>query len=656
MNSIEAKGRNVEEAIAKALKQLNVSKDNVTIEVLEHPEDRFFGLFVKPAVVKATPKAAEALEKNDENEAKPPASLKPGWIEISNGNVRYAATEENKPTIIPNEHVAVNVNGREITEEMEVQPGDQIEIQPKIIHKQESSFDIVLDDGHLTASLDIQAGWIEETAPLDAPPAKTLEIKTKTVNTPHVSFTKEDVLNELKKRNITYGIDEEAIEKALERKQSDSYIIARGKPPIEGENGYIEFHVQYEISDQKPKLLEDGTVDFREIREIPTVKAGETIGTIHEPKEGKQGITVQNKPIQPRKVHEAIIKGRGHFVEGGKLIALESGTIRVNKHEPIYQIDIIQKLVHHGDVDLKSGNLSFIGDIEISGSVEETMKVEADERILVLENIHGATVEAGKEIFVNRNVIRSKLNVGKVSSDELEIKNKTGELLDAVQALEKSVLQLSLAERQKRKIKTDAAKIVQVLLKQKFHTLPDEINRFFKLMHDHSNKRGIQVNELIDLLYRAFIHLDKQLLNDEMIFLTIIEKLSTLYRHYEDKLKPDGKLTIGQAHQSEVFCNGDIYLTGRGAYNSTFHAEGKFFAKGFIRGGSIFANKGIEVNEVGSGFGVETVLAVSEHEKIIIHHAKEDTVIKIGKRMHRFVNERRNVKAQLDETGAIVFT
>lgn len=658
LNSIEAKGRNVEEAIGIALKQLKEDRENVTIEVLEHPEDRLFGLFVKPAIVKVTRKTKNEADGSDEEkkETDERGPLKPGMIEISDGNVRHSATEESKPTIIPCEHLTVMINGKKVTGKTEVQPEDNVEIQKDVIAKEEGSFDIYVDDSKLSATLDIIVGFIEQSVPLDVQPATSVELKAKTVKTPYISFSKANILQQLKERNITFGIDENAVEEALERKQSGEVMIAKGEPPTEGKDGYIEFYIQYEMSEQKPKLLEDGTVDFREIREIPVVEVGEKIGIIHEPTEGKHGRTIQNRPVQPRKVHEAIVKGRGFFIDNNTIFASESGTIRVRNRAPIYEIDIIQKLVHHGDVDLKSGNLSFVGDIEITGNVEETMSVEADERILIMQNVHGATIEAGNEIYVNRNIIRSKLTVGKVDDDELTVKDKTEELLNTIKSLEQSVLQLVLANRKSGLPKTDIVPLVRILMEQKFQSLSSDINKYFQLLHEHTNNELVHLNELIDLLHKAFVLFDKQLLNDEMVFLTIEEKLTTLYRYYAEKLEPTGKLTIGQAQQSEAFCNGDIYLTGRGAYNSKFHAEGKFVTNGFIRGGSIFAKKGIEVNEVGSGFGVETILSVPATEKIIINHAKEDTVIQIGKRIYRFVKEKRHIQAQLDETGNIALS
>lgn len=667
MNSIEAKGRNVEEAIKKALKVLKTEKENVIVEVLEQAEDRLFGLFVKPAVVKVTLKESDSPVNTAETkqieqeieEATKETHLEPlqaGMIEISNGMVRHFATEEKKPVIIPCENLIVTINGKQITSVAEIQPNDSVEIEHVINAKENGKFEIRIDEEKLHATLIMFAGFTEQFVPTNVLATTTLELKAQLVQKPYISFTKEDILQQLHALGVTFGIDEETIDQAVERQESCELVIAKGIPPVQGEDGYVEFYIQYEVADTKPKVLEDGTVDFREIREIPVVEEGETIGILHPPKEGKQGTSIENKPIEPNTVSEAVVTGKGIQIENQSIIASEAGTIRVYNRAPKYQIDIIEKLVHSGDVDLKSGNLSFTGDIEITGNVEETMTVEANERVLIMQSVHGGTVEAGTELVVNRNIIRSKLTVGKVDDKELVLKEKTGELLNSIKEFERSVLQLIIANRKSGQAQTDMAIIVQVLLEQKFPSLSSEINDYLRLMHDSSENEVLNVNELIELLYSAFVTFDSKILNDEMAFLTIEEKLATLHRYYEQKLEPIAKATIGQAQQSEVFCNGDILLTGRGAYNSKFHAEGKFETNGFIRGGSIYAKKGIRVNEVGSGFGVETVLSVPADETIEINLAKEDTMIQIGKRMYRFVKERENIKAHIDETGTIVLS
>lgn len=60
------KGKNIEEAIKKGLKDLNVKKEDATIEVLEEGSGGIFGLFSKEAEVSITPLSSQEIRKRDQ--------------------------------------------------------------------------------------------------------------------------------------------------------------------------------------------------------------------------------------------------------------------------------------------------------------------------------------------------------------------------------------------------------------------------------------------------------------------------------------------------------------------------------------------------------------------------------------------------------------
>lgn len=60
------KGKIIEEAIKKGLKDLNVKKEDATIEVLEEGSGGIFGLFSKEAEVSITPLSSEEIRKRDQ--------------------------------------------------------------------------------------------------------------------------------------------------------------------------------------------------------------------------------------------------------------------------------------------------------------------------------------------------------------------------------------------------------------------------------------------------------------------------------------------------------------------------------------------------------------------------------------------------------------
>ena len=60
------KGKDIEEAITKGLKDLNVKKEDATIKILEEGSGGIFGLFSKEAEVSITPLSGEEIRKRDQ--------------------------------------------------------------------------------------------------------------------------------------------------------------------------------------------------------------------------------------------------------------------------------------------------------------------------------------------------------------------------------------------------------------------------------------------------------------------------------------------------------------------------------------------------------------------------------------------------------------
>ncbi|SHH16409.1 spoIIIJ-associated protein [Thermosyntropha lipolytica DSM 11003] len=62
LQTVEKKGKTIDEAIKAALDELNCSIDDVTVEVLEEPSKGLLGLVKKPALVRVTLKAKPEKE------------------------------------------------------------------------------------------------------------------------------------------------------------------------------------------------------------------------------------------------------------------------------------------------------------------------------------------------------------------------------------------------------------------------------------------------------------------------------------------------------------------------------------------------------------------------------------------------------------------
>ena len=93
---IEKTGKNVDEALQAALSELNVSEEDVEVEVLESPSKGFLGFGKKPARIKVSLKQNSKSEKNFEVEEKISAAEKISEVEkkISDAEKNSEVAEE----------------------------------------------------------------------------------------------------------------------------------------------------------------------------------------------------------------------------------------------------------------------------------------------------------------------------------------------------------------------------------------------------------------------------------------------------------------------------------------------------------------------------------------------------------------------------------
>ena len=69
-------------------------------------------------------------------------------------------------------------------------------------------------------------------------------------------------------------------------------------PQVDGKNAVLTYHFNTDLS-RKPKLNEDGSVDFHQIETICHVQEGDKLVTLTPAVMGKPGIDVMGRPIAP---------------------------------------------------------------------------------------------------------------------------------------------------------------------------------------------------------------------------------------------------------------------------------------------------------------------------------------------------------------------
>lgn len=227
-------------------------------------------------------------------------------------------------------------------------------------------------------------------------------------------MTYERALAAIKDKLISHGILEDEIRGAVNNRRYDENIcVARWTAPIDGDDGRVDYKFKMDNT-KAPVMDEHGVVDFKNLGIVNNITKGTTIANITLSTDGVPGIDIMGKPVAQKKGVPANVragKGTSLVNDGTELIAALDGNLRFSKGE----FTVEEDLVINGDVDVSSGNIDFIGNVSIRGSVFEGYKVTSKKNITVNGSVTGAELNADGDIIVrigaNSSVINCKGDV-----------------------------------------------------------------------------------------------------------------------------------------------------------------------------------------------------------------------------------------------------
>lgn len=467
------------------------------------------------------------------------------------------------------------------------------------------------------------------------------------------SLTAADVAQMLENINVTFGINKNAIEQGLRSQEDVTIQIAKGQEPKPGKNGSLTFFVDYTAGLIPPKIDWSGAADYREIQVIPEIKEGTLIARKNSPLPGVEGRTVTGKAIAVAPVKEAVVQyGTGVYEKGNQYFASFSGRLSVEKRGHQYVLDVSKRFIHPGNVDLSSGNVRFQGDIEVQGSVENTMRVEAAGDIDVLGQLTGAIIIAGRSASVGQNVFSSTISSGKVVESTKALTDNLSGCLPSIIEFSKKLDSL-LSELKNRGQAVDEYAAAQTLMERTCPELPAAIKRFAY----ETSKTGQSVrkewSDLANKLYRLFIMkssfgMQKELLKEA------VDQAALLHSFYQaEEEDSDLFVSIPYAVNSQIVSNKHIYITGQGIFNSTIKAGGHVEVSGCVKGGSVQAKTMIKVKEAGSESGVKTTFCIDEEGRVEFLKVYPEVTVQFGQKQYTFFREEGPVCLFVNENGSI---
>ncbi len=223
-------------------------------------------------------------------------------------------------------------------------------------------------------------------------------------------ITPEQIAQEIKYSSVMYGLENmEYIQMAFRTIGYDHRIvIANWKAPVDGQNGYIEYHYdQNKVA--KPTEDEHGNVDYKDLGLITNILRGSKIATIHEPTEGEGGYNVIGEPIQQKvgiPAKYSLGKGTKLSMDGKYIVADVDGNLVFKGG----RFEVNEDLNISGDVGFSTGNIDFIGNVNIGGNVFEGFKVISKKNITVHGMCTSADIKAGGNVTIKLGCLQSKIN------------------------------------------------------------------------------------------------------------------------------------------------------------------------------------------------------------------------------------------------------
>ena len=218
-------------------------------------------------------------------------------------------------------------------------------------------------------------------------------------------MTSEDIAELLRSQRIEP--DQKMIDAVLNNKRyGRKLLIAQGREPLPGSDGFLQFHFDRSNLKPKPKIMEDGTVNFKQLDMFKLCNRGDVLVTAVAAKEGRNGVDVfGNEVLAPKTKPASVIpRGKGTVLspDGMHLIADVSGQLLLTEGK----INISPHLEIAGNVDNSTGNIDFNGQVTIRGNVVSGFSVTAAGNIDVFGVCEAATLTSSEGSIVLANGVQ----------------------------------------------------------------------------------------------------------------------------------------------------------------------------------------------------------------------------------------------------------
>jgi uncharacterized protein (DUF342 family) len=397
---VDAEGPTLEDAAAEAATMLGVSVKHIEYEILEKGSDGFFGTGKKDWKIRAyeqiktkKDKNSETADSDDDVIIAPVIENKDGeaFVNLNSdgaclkvvppiGNGKKA-TEKHALELL-NARAARDVDEKIVADVVKKAAGEYIKVGTFISNPvNDTSVTVDIADQDMKASI------------YATPPGPG-----------GCDLSPEIILSVLRRNRIYHGVDKELIQNFCDKPTyKEMIVVAEGDRPVNGRDAYVQYN--FETDQSKVRLREgaNGRVDFKDLNIIQNVVMGQPLARKIPPEIGTPGKTVTGKIIPAK-------NGRDINLPLGKNVHVldDEATIVADKNGQVViasgKINVEPVHTVQGDVNLKTGNIIFLGTVVVTGNVEAGFSVKAAGNIEIHGTVEKAELDAEGDIIVHQGI------------------------------------------------------------------------------------------------------------------------------------------------------------------------------------------------------------------------------------------------------------
>ncbi|MFD3157539.1 flagellar assembly protein A [Haloimpatiens sp. FM7330] len=640
--------RTLEECIKKASEEFNIAEDKLNYEIIQQKN----GLFIKRTTIEVKIEHKDNEEKEQSNQVQTQKDkIKKdeinGTAKVENGKLTIKNPKKGGRAayIVPSKNVKVLVDNKQIFAKKEVNEESDIQIiMPENIAERKLNIEFSNNKMEAYITIKYKAQCIYALKDKEEKNTITLEEEVKQKINPPI-YKKQEIQEELAKNDINYGIIEENVIKCTNAKGIDNMLVAKGVACVDDDDDSIEYKFQV---DNQIKVDDEDRVDYKNIKKINTVIKGQVLAVRHLGKSGQDGNNVVGKVIKRKRGKKVAIKASDgcEIQEKNKVVALIDGKPSFRNSTffvyPVHEV--------HGDVNLKSGNIDFVGEVIVHGNITEGMKVKAAGNVVIDGNVTNAEIFSKNNVTIKKNIILSSVAAG---GKDVYLQKE----IDYLDKITHSIVSLIDAVKQVKKFQNSRVlkdgEIIKMLVEKKYRDIP---KLYFKLCGYKLNGEE-NIDDVTELINKKFIGLAPVNIQNVLELNKVVKFIEDKVESLKLKLKLPVDIDINYCQDSKIESSGSIYITGKGEYVSQITANDSVYFKGertVARGGIIKAKNKVECSILGSYGGVSTKVYVEKDGHIWAKNAYQNTLFVVGTKEYVLDIASRDVHVYLDTAGELV--